>query len=176
MKSFLLIVALLPLMVTAQATIGMKSSANASVVLDFPSGTTKGIILPAVESLPVNPANGTFAYNRATSRVMMFENGKWVFLSQVGDSSSLVSYSGTVDTGKQTVIGSYLTKVYNGTSFVAGAVSGVLVLEGATKALVLPKIEQTNETVKSPYPGMMCYDTTRKALAVFDGALWYYWK
>jgi len=50
-------------------------------------------------------------------------------------------------------------------------VPGVLVLEGETKAL-LPKIEKTDESVKSPYPGMMCYDSNRKALAVFDGALW----
>jgi len=38
-------------------------------------------------------------------------------------------------------------------SFVAGA---VWILEGVTQVLVLLNIEQTHETVKCPYPGMMC--------------------
>ncbi|WP_353117470.1 hypothetical protein [Myroides odoratus] len=66
--------------------------------------------------------------------------------------------------------------MYNGSSFVDGAVDGIVVLEGSTKALVLPKIMNPHLTVKSPYPGMMCYDSNRKALAVFDGVLWNYWK
>ena len=30
--------------------------------------------------------------------------------------------------------------------------------------------------VKSPYPGMMCFDTVSNTLAVFDGENWNYWK
>ncbi|MGS4346975.1 hypothetical protein ACKUSY_15595 [Myroides odoratus] len=176
MKYSCLLLVLLPLTLTAQSTIGVHSIPNASVILDFPEGTTRGIILPAVQELPAVPEHGTFLYDWQTSTVKMFENNTWVALSKNGDSSNLVPYTGTVSTERQTIIGSYTTKVYNGNHFEEGPVSGALVLEGATKALVLPKIAHTAETVKSPYPGMMCYDTTRKALAVFDGVQWYYWK
>jgi len=33
----------------------------------------------------VNPANGTFASNGARGRVIIFENGSWMALSQEGD-------------------------------------------------------------------------------------------
>jgi len=145
-----------------------KKTADSSAVLDFAAGTTKGIILPAVETLPATPANGTFLFDKVAKIVKMYQNGVWVNLSDVGDIAGTVpvaSYSGTVDNGKQTVIGSKSTTA-----------DGVLVLEAADKALVLPKISNPHLNVKSPYPGMMCYDTDRKALAVFDGLVWNYWK
>ena len=42
--------------------------------------------------------------------------------------------------------------------------------------MVLPHVTNPHLTVKSPYPGMMCYDTVKKAVAVFDGTVWNYWK
>jgi len=152
---------------SAQTAIG-KKTADGSSVLDFAAGTTKGIILPAVETLPATPANGTFLFDKVAKIVKMYQNGAWVNLSGVGDIAGTVPiapYSGTVDNGKQTVIGSRSTTV-----------DGVLVLESTNKALVLPKISNPHLNVKSPYPGMMCYDTNRKALAVFDGNVWNYWK
>lgn len=152
---------------SAQTAIG-KNTADGSSVLDFAAGTTKGIILPAVETLPATPANGTFLFDKVAKIVKMYQNGAWVNLSGVGDIAGAVPiapYSGTVDNGKQTVIGSRSTTV-----------DGVLVLESTDKALVLPKISNPHLNVKSPYPGMMCYDTDRKALAVFDGNVWNYWK
>lgn len=145
-----------------------KKTADGSAVLDFATGTTKGIILPAVETLPATPANGTFLFDKVAKIVKMYQNGAWVNLSGVGEIAGTVPvapYSGTVDNGKQTVIGSRSTTA-----------DGVLVLESADKALVLPKISNPHLNVKSPYPGMMCYDTNRKALAVFDGLVWNYWK
>lgn len=145
-----------------------KKTAESSSVLDFASGTTKGIILPAVETLPTTPANGTFLFDKIAKIVKMYQNGAWVNLSGVGDIAGTVPiapYSGTVDNGKQTVIGARSTTA-----------DGVLVLESTDKALVLPKISNPHLNVKSPYPGMMCYDTNRKALAVFDGKVWNYWK
>lgn len=151
----------------AQTAINKRTAENSSV-LDFPVGTTKGIILPAVETLPATPANGTFLFDKVAKIVKMYQNGVWVDLSGVGDIAGpvpLAPYSGTVDNGKQTVMGARST-----------AVDGVLVLESPDKALVLPKISNPHLNVKSPYPGMMCYDTDRKALAVFDGKVWNYWK
>lgn len=145
-----------------------KRTADGSSVLDFAAGTTKGIILPAVETLPTTPANGTFVFDKVAKIVKMYQNGVWVNLSDIGDIAGtvpLAPYSGTVDNGKQTVIGARET-----------AVDGVLVLESPDKALTLPKISNPHLNVKSPYPGMMCYDTNRKALAVFDGKVWNYWK
>jgi len=152
---------------TAQTAIA-KKTADGSSVLDFASGTTKGIILPAVETLPATPANGTFLLDKVSKIVKMYQNGAWVNLSGVGDIAGAVPvapYSGIVDNGKQTVMGSRSTTV-----------DGVLVLESPNKALVLPKISNPHLNVKSPYPGMMCYDTNRKSLAVFDGLVWNYWK
>ncbi|WP_148043492.1 hypothetical protein [Chryseobacterium sp. G0240] len=53
---------------------------------------------------------------------------------------------------------------------------GVLVLESANKALILPKVAAPHLNVKNPYPGMICYDTASKSMAVFDGLKWSYWK
>lgn len=149
----------------AQTAVGKQTVSSPSVLLDFGSGTTRGIILPAVESIPAAPANGTFLFDRNDSIVKMFENGVWVQLSSTGDDGSIVPYTGTVDTGKQTVMGAQTT-----------AVDGVLVLESSDKAMVLPHIANPHIAVKSPYPGMMCYDTYSKSVAVFDGAVWNYWK
>lgn len=178
MKNILWVILTLPLAANAQTAIEKQTVTNNSVVLDFASGTTKGIILPAVTTLPATPANGTFLFDAraAEKKIKMYENGGWVELSGVGSTTALVPFSGSVNNNKQTIIGSKTTKVYNGTTFVDGPVDGVLVLESATKAMVLPKVSNPHLTVKSPYPGMMCYDTDRKAVAVFDGTVWNYWK
>lgn len=158
---------MLPIMANAQTAIEKQTVSSNSVVLDFVSGTTKGIILPAVEILPTAPANGTFLFDAHPDEknIKMYQNNSWVELSGVGSTTNLVGYSGTVENAKKTVIGAK-----------ESAADGVLVLEATNKALVLPKIANPHLTVKSPYPGMMCYDTSRKALAVFDGVVWNYWK
>ena len=42
--------------------------------------------------------------------------------------------------------------------------------------MILPKVNQPEINVKSPYPGMICYDTASKTVAIFDGKVWNYWK
>lgn len=165
-KYFILSILSLGLCFAANAQTAIeKRMPDGSSVLDFAAGTTKGIILPAVETLPATPANGTFLLDKTDKKVKMYQNSIWVELSGPGNMTNVVPYSGTADNGKQTVMGARST-----------AVDGVLVLESADKALVLPKISNPHLNVKSPYPGMMCYDTNRKALAVFDGNVWNYWK
>lgn len=148
----------------AQTAINKKTAASSSV-LDFASGTTKGIILPAVEILPTTPANGTFLLDKTDQKIKMYQNGAWVDLSAAGNIAAIVSYSGTIDNGRKTIMGSRTTSA-----------DGVLVIEATNKALVLPNVANPHLTVKSPYPGMMCYDTVSKSLAVFDGNLWNFWK
>ncbi|MCH7399356.1 hypothetical protein MM236_15245 [Belliella sp. DSM 107340] len=133
-------------------------------LLDFAAGTTKGIVIPAVESLPSTPSNGTFLFDKNDQIVKVYANGVWLNLSDEGDGSALLPYSGPSN-GKKTVIGSRTSDA-----------NGVLVLESPDKAMILPKIASPHLNVPSPYPGMMCYDTDAKALAVFDGAVWNYWK
>jgi hypothetical protein len=177
MKKIFLALLVLPMTTIGQTVVGTKTPLNSSVVLSFPTSTANGIILPAVESLPISPANGTFLYDKVQKKVRMYQNNRWVDLSETGNANRIVPYNSTITLpDKQTIIGSRTTKVYNGSSFVDGVVDGILVLEGAKKALVLPKINNPHVTVKSPYPGMMCYDIQRRALAVFDGLLWNYWK
>ena len=146
-----------------QTAIG-KHTIDGDGLLDFGSGTTKGIILPAIATLPATPANGTFLLDKNDQKVKVFENDVWVELSDEGNVTTVVPYSGQA-MGTQTVIGAHSTTV-----------DGVLVLESSDKALILPKVASPHENVPSPYPGMMCYDTDAKALAVFDGANWSYWK
>lgn len=146
----------------AQVAIG-KSTVDGSALLDFGSGTTNGIILPATTSI-TNPANGTFTLDKTTNRVRMYQNGVWVDLSQTADTSGLYSNSGS-DTGNGVLMGAPVSSA-----------QGVLVLESPRLALVLPKVADPEINVKSPYPGMICYDTTSDSIAVFDGVYWNYWK
>lgn len=167
MRNFIIIFGLFPFFVNAQTGIETQQVSNNSILLDFPKGTTKGIILPAVETLPSTPENGTFLFDArsAEKKVKLYQNNGWIELSSTGSTVSLVPYSGTVDNSKKTVMGAK-----------ESAADGVLVLESTNKALVLPHVTNPHLTVKSPYPGMMCYDTVKKAVAVFDGTVWNYWK
>jgi hypothetical protein len=53
---------------------------------------------------------------------------------------------------------------------------GILVLADTNKAMVLPKVASPHLKIVNPSPGMMVYDTTKKQLAVFNGAVWSFWK
>ena len=56
------------------------------------------------------------------------------------------------------------------------SVNGVLILESATKAMVLPHVNSTDEII-NPAPGMITYINKAGAqrLAVFNGAKWTFW-
>ncbi|WP_228444858.1 hypothetical protein [Chryseobacterium echinoideorum] len=173
---------ILPLLVAgfanAQVAIGKTEVSGNSSILEFAGNVTnttnfRGIILPAVNSSPVfpvvspstnNPQNGTFIFDKQSRKVRMFENGNWVDLSDEGNSGSIIPVTGT-ETGSGAVIGAQNTNA-----------QGVLILESTNKALILPHISNPHLTVKSPYPGMMCYDIVSNSLAVYDGSNWNFWK
>ena len=168
----------------AQVSIGGKKSVEGnSTLLDFNSdasgnkvegtGTnTFGIIVPAVEDLtkvladaPENN-HGTFLFDKNDSKMKMYEDGIWKNLGEAGDKTKLVSNTSAEQTSQHgTIIGSPTSDA-----------KGALILESSNKAMILPRIANPHLTVKSPYAGMMCYDTVSKSLAVFDGANWNYWK
>lgn len=132
-----------------------------STLVQFEDYKTRGIILPANAKAPTNPANGTFIFDMSDIKVKMFENGKWVSVSDRGDFPfEFNNYDG----GDGVIIGAESSDA-----------DGVLVLEASDKALVLPRVENIIEDVESPYPGMICYDKASKSVAIFDGIQWNYW-
>lgn len=138
---------------------------HSDALLDFPTGQNKGIVLPMVESLPTGSAatNGTFLIDKTDGKVKVRQNGVWLNLTS---SSNLSSYSvnPSADISDGLIIGS-----------TSSSASGVLVLESTNKALMLPKVASPHLNIKSPYPGLMCYDTVKNSIAVFNGEGWYYW-
>ena len=170
----------------AQVAIGKDSVEGNSTLLDFSEDgavegdglNTKGIILPAVTTLPASPANGTFVFDTTDNKVKVFyldaddgAEGSWHDLTGTEEAGSfnysdiLNHITNTDDTGEGTIIGAETSSA-----------EGVLVLESSDKAMILPKVASPHVNVKSPYPGMMCYDTVTKSLAVFDGTNWYFWR
>lgn len=160
---------------TAQVAIGKATVTNESSILEFDNAAAnrKGIILSAVENVnsalsssPLNN-NGTFLFDKSDNRVKMYEKNAWVSLSDMpGNSTSIIANTTNEPTNQQgVIIGAATTQA-----------KGILVLEAADKAMILPWIQNPHTTVKNPYPGMMCYDTASRTLAVFDGSVWNYWK
>lgn len=148
---------------TAQIAVGKETLTNPSVLLEF-NTEAKGIILPSVAAAP-GAAGGTFVFNTADRSVQVFQNTGWTLLT---DSSQGVvhpySNSGT-ETGSGVIIGA-----------TASTKPGVLVMESATKAMVLPKVANPHLTIQEAIAGTMVYDTVSSSLAVYDGARWSYWK
>ncbi|WP_413533985.1 hypothetical protein [Empedobacter brevis] len=167
MKNFIYILFILSSFSHAQIAVGKTEVSGSNTLLDFDQNpiNSKGIILPAVtNTTSVGLTNGTFVFDINTKKVRMVENNEWKDLSDVGDTSKLNSNVST-EVGDGVIIGAETSTAV-----------GVLVLESTDKAMILPKVANPDSTVKSPYAGMICYDTVSKSLAVFDGANWNYWK
>ncbi|REC46201.1 hypothetical protein [Chryseobacterium pennipullorum] len=166
MKSIIVIGALFCAEILSAQVAIEKSQVDGDGVLDFPANTTKGILLPIVETLPANAVEGTLLMDRNDSVLKMKLESAWVPLSDAG-SVAAVSFNTSGETSGQNgvVMGSNTTNA-----------PGILVLESSSKALILPKVAEPHLNVKSPYPGMVCYDTVSKTMAVFDGLKWSYWK
>lgn len=148
---------------SAQVAIG-KETVDGDGLLDFKSGTTNGIILPMVNQLPLAPANGTILMDQNDLKIKIYENDQWTMLTDAG-SIHQHNVNTSEETEQKIIIGS-----------AESIADGIVVLESDDKALILPKIENPHLHVKSPHPGMICYDTASNSLAVFDGLVWSYWK
>ncbi|AKK74239.1 hypothetical protein HX13_10500 [Chryseobacterium sp. P1-3] len=143
-----------------------KNQADGDGLLDFAANTTKGILLPIVETLPANAVGGTLLMDRNDQILKMNVESSWMPLSDTGSVAGVTfNTSGEIPGDNRIIMGAPTS-----------VAPGVLVLESPNKALVLPKIANPHINVKSPYPGMICYDTVSKSMAVFDGLKWSYWK
>jgi hypothetical protein len=168
MKKYIIVAILLILafcgQINAQISIN-KNSVEPSAILDFPAGTNKGIILPIISSLPTNAVDGTILMDKNDLKIKMKQNGRWVDLSGIGSVAGVSFNPSNENANANLVVGA--------SNSVA---SGVLVLESNNKALILPKINSPHLNVKSPAPGMICYDTASDSMAIFDGVNWSFWK
>lgn len=166
MKNIILLVGFLSSgLVCAQVGIG-KESIDGDGILDFAPNTTNGIMLPIVETIPNDAVAGTFLMDKNDKIIKVKDNSGWVALSDAGSiNNATFNTNAEVSGPNRVIIGNSATTV-----------PGVLVLESPDKALILPKIANPHINVKSPYPGMICYDKVSKTMAVFDGLKWSYWK
>ncbi len=157
----------------AQVIIGDDTGTAAnktSVLLEFANTGDRGIILPAVRTLPA-ATPGTIlldATDPAQAKVMMY-NGSWVDLSSE-NTADITAFMATQPTG----ITEGTAKTVMGAT--SSSADGVLVLESTTKAMVLPHVATTDDVI-NPAPGMMVYvnQPGSKKLAVFNGGSWTFW-
>ncbi len=175
----------------AQVRIGEKSiTANpeltntTSVLLEFGDTSDKGIILPYVETVPTgaNDAKGgtlifDISANSEYKVKVKNENANWTDLSVES------GYSSTLATAIKNPQASPLVDSSTGKALIGAASStteGVLVLESADKAMVLPIVTSFSD-IKNPSPGMMAFlkhpnDSTKHRLLIFNGQKWAFWK
>lgn len=178
MKKYIgITVGLVTSVLQAQLLIGTEVSKSQASLIEFSydSNNTRGIILPAVEQTPtLDPTynNGTFLFDKKSNQVKMFENGVWVSLTDEGDPKAFTEEGRSSNLSREKGGGVVIGEEDLGTS----RIQGVLIFEARNKAIVLPHIEDPHLNVKSPFPGMMCFDTNSNSLAVFDGKNWSYWK
>jgi hypothetical protein len=165
------------LSVSAQVAIGKAAVSNTAVSLEFGTGN-RGFILPWVTNTAAvaSVVNGTVVYDLSDKKVKVKYNAAWKDLS-VNAAGTTVDPITSVD---GVTIQTAATEVANSTAkFAVGTVTstpGILVLEDANKAMVLPKVASPHLNIIDPAPGMMVYDTTTKLLTVFNGSVWTFWR
>lgn len=154
----------------SQVALGKGSISNSSVSLEF--GTeNRGIILPWVNSAAAvtGAVNGTLIFDSADKKVKYLKAGSWFDLT--------VDTTGTVDTSLQNTLSELPSStVAIGKTATNNTTPGILVLTDNDKAMVLPKVANPHLNIVNPSAGMMVYDTVNKQLAVFNGAVWSFWK
>lgn len=151
-----------------------------SVLLEFAANQNRGIILPYVRTLPTGTGlvEGTIltdATDQQNATVKFYNGGTrnngWYFLN-ANKNGNITSALSTQPTAAQ-VTEDTAAKAIIGAS--SSSADGVLVLESADKAMVLPMVNSTND-IPRPAPGMMVYlNGTNKRLAVYNGKYWAYW-
>jgi len=145
-----------------------------SVLLEFDDNekNQKGLILPSVKSNDYNSVDGTLIFDTKDNNIKAKIEGDWISLTDKNPEIEIVinfEDNHFEDLGSGVFIGDNEEKDEL-------EISGALILSSMDKAMVLPKIFEPHLIVVKPYPGFICYDTASNMLALFDGALWHYWK
>lgn len=147
-----------------------KEVSSPSVLLEFDDSATniKGLLLPTVTSLTETSVAGTLLYDLEDFNFKIRTQEQWEDLTPPQRSiSTYIELSEGSDKHEAAgmIIGDETDESI-----------GILVLATSDKAMVLPKITDPEMNVPYPYPGMICFDTTTKMLAMFDGNEWNYWE
>ena len=195
MKSIQKIIAILSISIAGTASSQVIINADAatakttptsatSALLEFGSDGDKGIILPYVETVPTganNSKGGTLIFDVSANGEYKVkvknENSGWTDLSVES------GYSTTVATVVKAPQPAALTDNASAKAIIGSSTSsteGVLVLESATKAMILPTVSNFTD-IKNPSPGMMAFlkhtsDNTKHRLIVFNGQKWAFWE
>lgn len=140
---------------------------------------TKGFILPSVllteSGIDVNNnANlGTIIFDLEDSTIKYLkERNTWQNLTSPGDNKRVLN---AFNQANLAGIKS-LANTEEDSQVATSVINGILDLKTDNKGFVLPQIMDPHEKIIDPYPGFMCYDLRRGTLAIFDGAVWHYWK
>ncbi len=153
----------------AQVAIGQDEVTSASVSLEFKANEGRGLLLPWVDSetAVAGVVNGTMVYDASENKVKVKYASGWTDLSveSAGGSFTLPSQPASEKSSAKVTIGG------DGTDTTAG----ILVLADTDKAMVLPKVEDTDDVI-NPAPGMMVYVENKQVLALFNGSDWTFWK
>ena len=142
-----------------------------SVLMEFSSAGNRGMILPYVtdKSAITVPGSIIFDASTATAAKAKYYNGTaWIDLSV--QPANATSYLGIQPPARDNVN----SKVIIGSS--TSSADGILVLESATKAMVLP-IATSYQNIINPAPGTMVFlsNGPLKSLAVYNGEQWSFW-
>ncbi len=195
MKSIQKIIAILSISIAGTASSQVIINADAatakttltsatSVLLEFGNDGDKGIILPYVETVPTgtnNSKGGTLIFDVSANGEYKVkvknENSGWTDLSVES------GYSTTVANVVKAPQPAALTDNASAKAIIGSPTSsteGVLVLESANKAMILPTVSNFTD-IKNPSPGMMAFlkhtsDNTKHRLIVFNGQKWAFWE
>jgi hypothetical protein len=151
----------------AKAQVGIeKESVDGGGLMDFPTGTAKGIILPQVQdnTLMTDVSVGTLVFDGATAKSKYYDGTNWIELTGESGLSASLLPGAEKNVNKGIIIGA-----------ADSAAKGVLVFESEDKALILPKVVDPVNNVKSPAAGMMCYDPVAKLVCFYNGVSWSFW-
>lgn len=168
---------------SAQIAIG-KTTTQTGVSLEFGTGN-KGLILPwvtAAANVSLNPGatarGGALIFDRNDSRVKLSRNnGTWVDLTVRTTELPAVGANVVVTAAIQAspAVEQSTAKAQIGGVFTDNT-PGILVLADTNKAMIPPLVADPANTIKSPAPGMIVYDTVKKLFCVYNGTVWSYWR
>ena len=170
---------------------------NSSISLEFGDYTAlngKGIILPWVtsEAAVTGAVSGTIIYD-INDKIMKYKVPTsvsatgWFNLSKnetttVGGTANFDT-TGVVNPALQNALDGSGNPLSDATTAKVSIgvpatpdIPGILVLEDATKAMILPKLPSPHLNIINPEPGTMAFDTTTNQLAVYNGKVWSFWK
>lgn len=157
----------------AQVAIGKEASGSNAISLEFYDGqdNKRALVLPWVNSAAEvrDAVDGTLIFDTSDKKVKYKKGGTWFDLS--------VDNTGRVDTSMQKDLREDPNaKTIIGTDNSAANTPGILVLSDTNKAMVLPKVASPHLNIINPEPGTIVYDTVTKQLAVYNGAVWSFWR